>query len=119
MDNYPYTPGAFGTHSVKITIQDGEYKAELFTEIGGNMRGAALLSSIQSSIDDNQIEFEVSEHNKKYLDFEENAKDGKFHYADRLKMFKGDLVEEYDISEDSIGFGRFVTGIEFVDYKMD
>lgn len=119
MKSYSYTPGTFGTHTIKITVQDEQFKAELLTQICGNMKGAAVLSSIVSSIEDNDMEFQVSEHNKKYLTFDENAKEGKFAYADRLKMFDGDSVEEYDISEDSRGFGRFVTAIEFIDYKLD
>lgn len=119
MENYSYNSSYFGTHTVNIKLQHGPFKAELITQIGGNMKGAAVLASVLSSIDDNDITFEVSDENKRHLVFESSAVEGKHAYADRLKMFDGLQAKEYDISEDSTGFGKFVTGVELIDYTPE
>lgn len=121
MEDYLYERGMFGTHKVKITLQKDTHKAVVFGELGGNVGGASILSSIASSLDDGEMEFRVTEDNKKYLDFEEGAVDGKVFYADYIRLYDGDsMIKEYvgeDVRQNPMS--SLVVGIEIVEYTPE
>lgn len=119
MENYNYPYGNLGTHKVKITLQSGTLKGEVITELGGNMGGAAILSSIASSLEDNDVEFPVTEDNKKLLTFEEGAVDGKHSYADTVTLRDGDLSKTFDISENSNKLKQLITSIEIISFEKE
>lgn len=121
MEEYLYERGMFGTHKVKITLQKDTHKAVVFGELGGNVAGASILSSIASSLEDGEIEFRVTEENKKYLDFEEGAVEGKVFYADYVRLYDGgSMVKEY-VGEDvrQSPFSSLAVGIEIVEFTPE
>lgn len=121
MDHYLYQRGMFGTHRVKIELQKGTHKAVVFTELGGNVAGAAVLSSIASYLEDNEMEFKVTEENKKYLDFEDSAVEGKLGYVDYVRLYDGERsITEY-VGEDagSKALSNLVVGIDIMGFEPE
>lgn len=115
MKRYEYERGSFGSHKAKITLQKGKHKAVIFGEIGGNIGGAAVITHMAQGIEDNDIEFRVSEENRKHLDFEGEVTEGKMAFANYVRLYDGDdEIKEY-IGEDSrYAFEHLVVAIEIV-----
>lgn len=121
MNHYLYQRGMFGTHRVKIELQKGTHKAVVFAELGGNVAGAAVLSSIASYLEDNEMEFKVTEENKKYLDFENSAVEGELAYVDYVRLYDGESsITEY-VGEDSgsKAFSNLVVAINIIEFEPE
>lgn len=117
MDRYDYERGAFGSHKVKISLQKGNHKAVIFGEVGGNIGGASVLGHMTQGIEDNDIEFRVSEENRKYLDFEGEVTEGKMAYAEWVRLYDGDDVITVNIGEDSrYEFEHLMVAVEIVEF---
>lgn len=104
-----YKPEHRGTHTIRYTLQHGEYKGTFCTEIGGNCKGGALLDSDVFEALDN-ILITQSDCELKY-----NEEDDYFscvlHDENGNECIIDDLTEE-DMAE-------YLVCIEIIDYQPE
>ena len=56
MKTYDGLDCGYGVHTIKVSLQDGEFKGSFTHTVGGNCKGAALLDFDISTEDGEQIE---------------------------------------------------------------
>ena len=99
-----YNPNyMWGTHTVKITLQQWNYKGELIVEIGGNCKGFSILESSKDSINKE----ETYNSNCKF-----QIEDNWFYCI--LKAEDGD---ELDVEDELDNLEDYIVKIEIIDFK--
>jgi hypothetical protein len=110
MKLYP-TDTRWGKHTVKLTWQIDDFKAEGIFLLGGNCKGGSILESAIDSIEDGDFEPDMSyEENQKH--FVVNG-DG---YLVEVKLFDKDGNET---SFDADFFYDFLVGVEIIKFERD
>lgn len=95
-----------GTHTVKITLQQWEYKGHIIKRIGGNCKGRAILDCFDFECED---EFPGNDCQMKY--HEDND-----YFTCVLKDEKGNTLKcEGDAQEMS----DMIVGIEIIDFSKE
>lgn len=106
----------YGNHDVKIKLQWGRYKGEVFTSMGGNIAGASIINNIASSFEEGDITFKRTPENEKYIDFEDGER--KYAYADCFKLFDGEDILRID-GHDKEEMKKIIVGIEIVNFQEE
>jgi len=94
-----------GTHKVKISLQQWDYKGTVIVEVGGNCKGKSVLEAATELYEENILE---SDCNFKFID---NGEVEGFHCE--LGNGSGDILE---IEEEWYGLGSLIVGLEIIDF---
>lgn len=103
-----YKPKYMGTHSVKYTLQYGEFKGFFITKVGGNCKGSSLLKS--HIIEDiNNDEISETDCDFRYNE-ESDGFDFTLHYGEEKIEFED--WDERDVA-------NMLVAIEIIDYTPE
>ena len=106
MKDYTYEYGDYGKHTLRITLQTGEYKGTIAYDIGGNISGLGVLSI---DIDDIAMVREFTENN---CDF--HIRDDWF-----SMILTNDEGGQLLVGDDYDGLEDYIVALEIVDYKKE
>ncbi|MEF3306653.1 DUF5406 family protein [Paenibacillus sp. GYB003] len=102
----------YGKHVVRVLLQDGEYQGYIVLEMGGNCKGGSILTSVISTIEDNEFE-----PNMIYADnLRHIVTDGDGFPREYVLFDKNEEELYIDADEDFIDC---VVGVEIVDFIDD
>lgn len=118
MKSYNYKHTYYGVHTVKVNLQQREFKGKAYIGKFGSVGGAHILSGIARDLEDNNLEFIADKTNKKHLIFEEGLEDNKYGYPEKVRLYKGDEMIEIDVHEATPGISHLVVGVEIVKYNL-
>jgi hypothetical protein len=104
-----YEPGFRGTHTIRYTLQDGEYKGTFCLEIGGNCKGGDLLDSDIFDMLDNDL-IKQSDCSLKYNE-EYDCYECVLHDENGDEL----LIEDYTECD----MKRMIVSIEIADYQPE
>lgn len=106
-----YNPDEYeGIHTIKYTIQRGEYKGYFTTEMGGNCKGASLMNTSISEDVDPETDIIECDCELKY-DYYDDCFDCVLHNESGDKVYLQGL-DEQELSD-------MLVAIEIVDYKPE
>lgn len=105
-----YDPNIFnGIHTVKLTLQQWQYKGHVSVEIGGNTRGHSV---IECAMDLYRDDFALNDCEFEFTDDDEDQEG----FRCTLKDEEGnELLIEDELNE----LGRLIVAVEIVDYRKD
>ena len=105
----------YGTHTVEVSLQWGEYKGVVICKIGGNMMGASVIDSVLDSLVDGEFEpdkrIEQNQRHIKCIDSGVYAGFVKYY-----KLFNG-AGDELQIDYDEIA--DCIVGVRIVGWEAD
>ncbi|MBP2629854.1 MAG: hypothetical protein H6Q70_482 [Firmicutes bacterium] len=111
MEKYDGLNYGLGTHTIKVSLQDGIYKGAFTYEMGGNCKGFGVL------------DFDITEHGRKEVSsFQmidckiKRDNDDEDYLLVTLTNSAGDTCD-YELEDDE--FNSMIIGIEIIDFKVD
>jgi len=110
MKNYDGLNDSNGVHTIKVSLQDGEFKGSFTHEIGGNCKGAELLDFDIQNMDDDEIK-----DLKKQGCVIKRPDDDNYLFV-KLTSDAGDTCD-FEVDDDE--FQNMIVGIEIIDFKVE
>ena len=107
-----YNPYVKGIHTVRVTLQDGEYVGHITREMGGNCHGLTMLDYDFEFVDESDFEGKYASND---CNLQYNEEYDSFNVT--LKNSNGDTLLLEDISSDDMN--SMIVGIEIVDFKEE
>lgn len=106
-----YDPNIYeGTHTVKVTLQEWDYTGYVIMTISGNCKGASIL---ESAIDLDEFEDNISENQCKFKVFDEPDDDDNYWFSCILYRDNGD---ELDVEDELNSLSNYIVKAEIIDY---
>lgn len=110
MENYNGLASSFGTHTVRVNLQDHKYKGYFDMEVDGNCKGLSAIDFDFGCYEIDNLKFhnlEIS-YDTEYDCFNVTIYDGDNHE---------DWIEVDELEADEIN--QLIVGIEIIDFKED
>ena len=107
-----YNPYNEGIHTVRITLQDGEYVGHITHEVGGNCHGIDVLDYDFDCVDESDFDGKYASND---CNLQYNEEYDSFNVT--LKNDAGDTLLLEDMS--SHDMNNMIVGIEIVDFKEE
>lgn len=110
MKSYDGLNSSYGTHTIKVSLQDDEYKGSFTYKIGGNCKGISVLS------------FDVScEHEKQIAKWKKTDCAIELDYEGNLIVtLTNPQTKEtcrYELDDDE--FMRMIVGVEIIEFQSE
>lgn len=106
-----YNPYDEGIHTVRITLQDGEYVGRITHEVGGNCHGIEVLDYDFACVDESDFDGKYASND---CDLQRNGYNS---FNVTLKNGKGDTLLLEDMSADEMN--NMIVCVEIVDFKEE
>lgn len=113
MEKYDGLNYGYGTHTIKVSLQDGPYKGAFTHTIGGNCKGNSVL------------DFDISDHDKEVVNsfqmidckIKRDEEDEDYLLITLTNPSNPEDICESELEDDE--FNSMIVGIEIVDFKAE
>lgn len=111
METYDCLNYGYGVHTIKVSLQDGEFKGSFTHTIGGNCKGAGLLDFDISVVDQESLKKHY-----KFIDCKVERPDDDNYLLVTLTDSSGETCQS-EVEDDE--FQNMIVGVEIIDFKAE